>query len=165
LVDFLCDVYDSKGVADHQQLKKMDYCTCLTNKLAHHDITDEQVIAFVMDYRGHLNLEHIASDPIDLKLVVFVKDNDLSVFLTCDAKLLQLSKELGLKHWCLKAAIHQLSESLGGIFGESEYEFEQMFAEKGEHPFFHYAKNTRCSQCHDNCQTHKSPPIFTQLRN
>ncbi len=161
LVDFLCDVYGSKGVADHDQLKEMDYCTCLSDKLVHHGITDEQVVLFGMSYQGCINLNHIATDPVDLKLVVFVKDNDLSIFLTCEAKLLQLSKELGLKHWCLKAAIHQLSESIGGIFSESEYQMEQMFDKKGEHPFFHYAKNTRCSQCHDSCQTHKSPPIFT----
>ena len=162
LVDFLCDIYDGKGVADHQQLNKRAYLTCLTNKLVHHDITDEQVAMFGMSYQGRVNLNHIATDPVDLKLVVFVKDHDLSIFLTCEAKLLQLSKELGLNHWCLKAAIHQLSESFGGIFSDSEYEFEQMFAEKGElHPFFHYARNTRCPQCHDNCSTYKTPPIFT----
>ncbi len=161
LVDLLCEAYGLEGVADHQQLKQMDYCTCLPDKLAHHNITDEQTALFSLAYRGGLNLERIATDPVDLKLVVYVKDNNSSVFLTCETKLLQLSKELGLNHWCFKAAIHQLSECLGGIFGESEYEFEQMFAEKGEHPFFHYARNTRCSQCHDDCSTYKSPPIFT----
>jgi len=160
LVDFLCDLYDSKGIADHQQLKDMDYCNCLTNKLTHHGITDEQVLAFIINYRGNTNLEHIASDPVDLRLIVFVKENGVSVFLTCEAKLLQLSKELGLNHWCFKAAIHQLDTQFGGIFSESGFDFKQMFDAKGVHPFFHYAKNTRCSQCHDNCQTHKAPPIL-----
>ncbi|KJV07913.1 hypothetical protein [Methylocucumis oryzae] len=158
LIDLLCDVYSSEGFADHYQLKKMVYCTCLPNKLQDHNITDEQVALFTMSYKGGVNLNHIARDPVDLKLIVFVKNNDASVFLTCEAKLLQLSKELGLSHWCFKAAIHQLSENVGGVFDESEYKTEQMFDINGTDSFFHYSKNTRCAQCHDNCPTHKLPP-------
>lgn len=159
MVEFLHDVYKTKnGIADLPQLKQMDYCTFLPEKLAHHEITDEKVSTFISCYKGKLDLNRIAKDPADLKLIVFVKENELSVFLTCEFNLLRLSNELGLKHWCMKASIHQLSESIGGIFGENEYKTEQMFIEEGSDPFFHYAKDSRCSQCHDNCPTHKSPP-------
>lgn len=161
LVDLLCDAYNNRiGVADLQQLRRIDYCICLSDKLQDHNITDEQVISFMLNYKGGINLEHIMDDPVDLKFIVFVKDNISSVFLTCEAKLLQLSKELKLNHWCLKAAIHHLSEHIGGLFGESDYKTEQMFDVNGASPFFHYSKNTRCTQCHDDCPTHKSPPIF-----
>lgn len=160
LVEWLCDAYNRRGIADHQQLRKMLYCTCLPNILQDHAITDEQIALFTMSYKGRINLTHIAKDPTDLKLVVFTKNNDSSIFLTCETKLLQLSKELNLEHWCFKAAIHYLSENIGGIFGESDYRTEQMFDVNGTNPFFHYVKNTRCSQCHDNCVTHKKPPVF-----
>lgn len=160
LVDLLCDVYNRKGVSDHKQLKKLYYCTHLPNRLKDHSITDEQVLSFMLEYAGKIHLEHIARDPADLKLIVFTKNSNSSVFLTCEAKLLQLSKELKLYHWCFKAAIHYLSENIGGIFYESEYKTEQMFDKNGTNPFLHYSKDTRCTQCHDNCPTYKSPPIY-----
>jgi hypothetical protein len=158
LIDLLCDAYQRCGIADHHQLREMDYCDCLSSKLNHHNISDEQVAKFVMGYKGRICLEHIARDPVDLKLVVFVLHNQSSVFLTCEAKLLQLSQELNLDHSCFKAALHYMSERVGGIFGEKEYQTEKMFDLNGKNPFFHYCKNTRCSQCKDFCPTLDSPP-------
>ncbi len=155
LVGLLCDVYQKIGIADHPQLNKMDYCIHLSEKLKHHNITDEEVVLFLMTYSGKLNLRKIfdfdenTGDIVDIKFIVFTQKNESSIFLTCERRLLQLCRELKLEHWCFKASIHHLDKQIGGISQEKEFNTSQMFDADGTHPFFHYSKDNRCLECHD----------------
>lgn len=160
LVDLLCDTFEGQGIADHDQLVLMDYCQGLVEKLAHHAITDEQVMEFVFRYQGALSLQRILNDPSDLKLVVCVIKNSGSVFLTNDWRLLSLSDQEHLEHWCFKAAIHQLDQKSGGLFNEQDYQTQSMFDEAGKHPFFHYENDKRCPLCDskNQCSTKSKPP-------
>ena len=144
LIDWLCDIFSGKGVADHDQLAKIDYCRGLADKLAHHDITDEQVAKFIFYYQGALGLDRIEEDPSDLKLVVCVIKSPGSVFLTNDWQLFRLSDQERLEHWCFKAPIHH----------------QPMFDEAGKHPFFHYGNDKRCPLCDskNQCSTKSKPP-------
>lgn len=163
LVELLCELFEGKGVADYPQLLKMNYCLELRASLSHHNITDEQTALFLISYKGRLNLQCVHDDdPTDLKLVVCAVQNGGSVFLSCESALLQLSDELGLEHWCFKAAIHKLDGAIGGVFGEPIYQTQSMFDTAGTHSFFHYyAKNKRCPQCDtkSRCQTKSNPPV------
>ncbi len=136
LVDLICDVFDGDGVADHSQLLKMDYCPGLIRILSHHRVTDEQVALLLMTYKGPLKLEIIHNDdPTDLKLIVFAAQNKGSTLLTCEGALLQLSDELDLNHWCLKAVIHRVDQDTGGFFDQPGYKTQAMFDEFGKHSF------------------------------
>jgi predicted nucleic acid-binding protein len=165
LVELLCDNYQGKGYADHSQLAKMDYCLDLKNKLGEVIISDEEVAMFIFGYQGKLSLMRINSDPSDLKLVLFAKNGANAVFLTGERKLLQLSDELGIEHWCFKAALHQLDKALGqgAIFDDPNYRTSEMFEEPGDepHPFFHFAVVNRCKECNPtgNCPTKNYPPV------
>jgi predicted nucleic acid-binding protein len=162
LIELVCDNFQGKGYADHLQLSKMNYCLDLKYRLAHIDVSDEEVALFIFGYKGELNLARINSDPTDLKLVLFAHNGINSVFLTGERKLLQLSDELGLEHWCFKAVLHQLDEALGrsSIFNEPSYRTDEMFNIPGNHPFFHYAVVNRCNECdpRGNCLTKRTPP-------
>ena len=161
LVDLICDVFNGNGIADHCQLAKMDYCPGLSQILSHHNITDEQTIAFLISYKGRLNLQRVHNDdPTDLKLVVFTAQNQDSVLLTCETILLQLSDELGLHHWCLKATIHRIDQDTGGLFDQPAYLTEAMFDEFGRDSFFHYGASKRCHLCDskNQCLTKIKPP-------
>lgn len=161
LVDLICDVFDGDGVADHSQLLKMDYCPGLIRILSHHRVTDEQVALLLMTYKGPLKLEIIHNDdPTDLKLIVFAAQNKGSTLLTCEGALLQLSDELDLNHWCLKAVIHRVDQDTGGFFDQPGYKTQAMFDEFGKHSFFHYGANKRCPQCDskNKCSTKSNPP-------
>ena len=160
LVDLLCYAFEGQGVADHDQLALMDYCRGLATKLAHHAITDEQVMEFIFRYQGGLSLQRIRNDPSDLKLVVCVIKNTGSVFLTNDWLLLRLSDQERLEHWCFKAAIHQLDQKSGGLFNEPDYQTQPMFDDPGRHPFFHYGNGKRCPLCDskNQCLIKSKPP-------
>ncbi len=160
LIDLLCDAFAGQGVADHDQLAKMDYCLGLPAKLAHHDITDEQVAEFIFQYRGALNLQRILKDPSDLKLVVCVIQNPGSVLLTNDWLLLRLSDQEHLEHWCFKATIDQFDRAIGGLFKDPAYPTRSMFDDNGTHPFFHYRADKRCPLCDskNQCLTKNQPP-------
>jgi hypothetical protein len=160
LIDLICDAYSGRGVADHGQLAIMDYCLRLSSHLKHHDVTDEQVIAFTLDYLGRFNLSRINDDPVDLKLVVFAIEHKGSWLLTCETKLLQLSEEQGVHHACFKAAIHNLHTCVGGIFNDDGYATAEMFETGGRHPYYHYSNDRRCGQCDSSrlCATRQRPP-------
>ncbi|HOW75531.1 MAG TPA: hypothetical protein P5102_05535 [Candidatus Competibacteraceae bacterium] len=160
LVDWLCEIFAGHGIADHDQLALMNYCRGLAGKLAHHDITDEQVAEFIFRYQGALSLQCILQDPSDLKLVVYVIKNQGAVFLTNDRMLLRLSDQEGLEHWCFKAVIHQLDLRIGGLFNEPDYQTQLMFDQTGKHPFFHYENGKHCPLCDskNQCLTKSKPP-------
>lgn len=163
LIELICDAYSGKGFADHDQLKEMDYCQDLRSKLAHHEISDEQVSEFIFNYSGKMNLACINEDPVDLKLIVFTKNHNGAHFLTCETKLLELCEEQVIRHACFKAALHRLSDCIGGIFNDAAYTTNDMFERDGGHPFFHYTSNHQCHRCDKSgfCVTKSSPPTLT----
>ena len=162
IVGLIVDVYGDVGIADYPQLLKMDYCQGVRNLLSHHDIGDDQVADFLLNYDGSVNLNRIKNDPADLKLIIFAINNPGSFFLTCETGLLALAEDRQVGHACFKAAAHRLDSSSGGLFCDSAYNTSGMFDPNGGHPFFHYGNNARCQQCDKTgkCETKNKPPKY-----
>ncbi len=167
LLELICDAYSAQGIVDHAQVAKISYCDNLTERFADHRVTDEQVAEFMLSYQGQFKLDRVVRDPVDLKLVVFAMQHiENCTFLTCEARLLELSEQQGIGRACFKAALHQLDEQIGGLFDGATYQTDAMFIPLEDietsrrDPFFHYSLALRCPPCHpsSHCKTHRKPP-------
>ncbi len=165
LTSLLVQAHGEIGVGDHQQLAMMDYCQCVRDDLQDHGVTDESTIEFMLAYQGQYSLPRIAKDPVDLKLVVFVKQAERATLVTCDRRLLGLCEEQALKHLCFKAAMNNVHQAVGGLFNDPDYNTAAMFDASPAQvdPFFHYHHNTKCAACdsRNTCPTRKSLPSTT----
>jgi hypothetical protein len=162
LIELFVLVFEvDRGVADHGQLRKMDYCTDLCEKLDHHGYSDGEILDFVRNAPRHLaqQIDKISEDLADLGLLLAVRDNSESVLLTCDRRLLFLAKDMGEVHYCFKASVHELEDNVGGVISESDYDTGEMFTGIGN-PFFDFGMDRHCPRCDpsNSCRSRQDVP-------
>lgn len=160
LIDFIVATFGDFGVGDVAQLRRKTKCPHLANVLADHGTSDGEVAAFVGGYSGSCALHRIIEDPADIRLLVCALKYPSSMLVSCDRRLLMIAAEQGQRRACFKAAIHQVDQSVGGLFVDKSFGMSAMFDAAGADPYFHYPRNTRCSGCDpkSTCNTRQSPP-------
>ncbi|MBF0137006.1 MAG: hypothetical protein HQL65_12270 [Magnetococcales bacterium] len=115
-------------------------------------IDDDDVLEFSMNHI--IDLSKISRDLVDIKIIFFASKESDVILLTCDGNLLEVCQRFSIGHYCFKAALEHLDKYyIGEIFNGQDYDTDLMHDPKGDDPFMHYKRNTRCAPCHagKNC--------------
>jgi len=156
LTEFIIERFGPSAVGDRVQLQRMDYCESMKTLFSDHGISDEELMAWIMDTKPQiaeiLRKHLIVDDLVDAKLLRYAVREDNATLLACDAKLLIMAEKLEVPHYCFKAALAETDTFMnGGIFDDPDYQTAKM-ERGGEHPFFHYGNDKHCPRCDVGCQ-------------
>jgi len=158
LIDFFKDYFANNCAVDKIQYEKgsckhADHSCDFINDL----IGENEIFDFYYDYPGELDIKKVCSfdekkrkgDWVDVKALALANKNGAVMVLSCDARLLQLCKDIGVRHYCFKASLVKLCNTIkdNEIFLGGEFNTSLMFNKQITDPFLSYYKNSKCKKC------------------
>jgi len=145
LVDFICEAFGGYAVGDGPQLAVVNYCEDVAARICHHDTTDAEAVD-MMNTRNDVDFARTIGDPVDARLLTYTLRED-GVLLTCDTGMLMVAHQLGVEHWCFKAAIWETDEAWEGAISESSDYATEAMEDEGRNPYFNRNCCTHCHKC------------------
>lgn len=162
LIEYIAEAYGAQPSSVKAQINELRKCDkrIIESKIKNFiDVSDEEIVKFIVENDGLQFLDKVLNDPHDLIMIVFQIKSSAEMLISCDRRLLYLAEKLQLAHCCFKAAVKHANDKLGlDIFEEPVYRTQEMF-EDGSSPFFHYKNSRYCDLCDERkrCPCHKWP--------
>jgi len=150
LVEFLgacldgqCYIYEPQARLAPCPSASLDCCSTI-------NVTDDEAAAFLYGYAGSLKIDRLLNEPGDTKAVFHATTHHKSVVVSCDRGVLIVCADIGLEHYCFKAAVGLVDNFLSGyVFRSGRYTTRHMFipSERTQNPFVLYSFDRHCPVC------------------